>query len=260
MLLAVDIGNTNIKFGLFRGDQLEFVWRIATRRDKLTDEYAVILKNLFSLRDLHLDQVRACAISSVVPPLTGVFRELCRTYLQLEPLLLDANLDLGMKLLIDRPGELGADRIAHAVAAKARYGGPAIIIEFGTATVFDMVSSDGDYLGGAIAPGLVLSSQALASAAAKLVQVEFTAPPSVIGKNTVQAMQSGIVIGYASLVEGMVRRLRAAMGARAVVIASGGMAKTIHEVLKGEDIIDHLDQHLVLEGLRLIHDRHDTAS
>jgi type III pantothenate kinase len=255
MLLAIDIGNTNIKFGLFDGEKLEFVWRISTRRDKLTDEYAVILKNLFGLRDLHLDQVQGCAISSVVPPLTDVFRELCKTYLQLEPLVLDSGLDLGMRLLIDRPGELGADRIAHAVAAKERYGGPAIIIEFGTATVFDMVSHDGDYLGGAIAPGIGLSSQALSNAAAKLVQVEFVRPPNVIGKNTVQAMQSGIVIGYASLVEGMVRRLRSEMGARATVIASGGMAKTILEVLENDNIIDHLDQHLVLEGLHLIYKR-----
>ncbi len=251
MLLAVDIGNTNIKFGLFKGDHLEFVWRIATRRDKLTDEYAVILKNLFGLRELHLSDVQGCAISSVVPPLTGVFAELCKTYLDLEPLLLDSSLDLGMNLLIERPSELGADRIAHALAAKTRYGGPTIIIEFGTATVFDIVSHGGDYVGGVIAPGIALSSQALTSAAAKLMQVEFTKPPNVIGKNTVQAMQSGIVIGYASLVEGMVRRLRTELGARATVIASGGMAQTIHGVLEHDEIIDHLDQHLVLEGLRL---------
>jgi type III pantothenate kinase len=254
MLLAIDIGNTNIKFGLYDGDTRVEVWRISTERHKLTDDYAVIVHNLFALRKYDLALVRGCAISCVVPPLTAVFIELSRNYLGVEPIVIGPGVKTGMRLLIDTPRELGADRVAHAVAAYHRYGGPVIVIEFGTATVFDIVSREGDYIGGAIAPGIAISAEALSRSAAKLYQVDLVRPPRVIGKNTVHYMQSGIVLGWAALTEGLVHRMWDELGERATVVATGGLAQVIMDALPDNDkVIDAIADNLVLEGLHRIY-------
>jgi type III pantothenate kinase len=255
MLLAIDIGNTHIKLGLYDGAERIVVWRIATDRQKLTDEYAVIVHNLFALQNIDMQRVRGCALSCVVPALTDVFCDLARTYLGVEPLVIGPGVKTGLRLMIDTPRELGADRVAHAVAAFRRFGGPVIVIEFGTATVFDVVSRDGDYIGGVIAPNIVVSAEALAKAAARLYQVEVVRPQRVIGKNTVQYMQSGIVFGYAGLVEGLVHRLWDELGERATVVATGGLARVVLDALPPDDrVIDHVADHLVLEGVRLIYE------
>jgi type III pantothenate kinase len=255
MLLTIDIGNTNIKLGLYNGAEQVVVWRISTDRQRLTDEYAVLIRNLFALQGHDLSIVHGCAISCVVPVLTGVFVDLARRYLGIEPVVVGPGVKTGMRLLIDTPRELGPDRVAHAVAGYQRHGGPVIVIEFGTATVFDIVSHTGDYVGGVIAPGIAISAEALAKAAAKLYQVDLVPPPRVIGKNTVHYMQSGIIFGYASLTEGLVRRIWAELGTQGVVVATGGMAEVIAKVLNGENrVIDHVEHYLVLEGLRIIFD------
>lgn len=253
MLLAIDIGNTNIKLGLYDGAELAVVWRLSTERHKLMDEYAVLVRNLFELRGYDLSSVHGCAIACVVPTLTNVFVELARQYLRVEPIVIGPGVKTGLRLLIDTPRELGADRVAHALAAYRRYGAPVIVVEFGTATVFDVVSRDGDYIGGVIAPNIVISAEALARSAAKLYQVDVVRPPRVIGKNTVQYMQSGIVFGYAGLVEGLVHRIWDELGERAPVVATGGLAGLIMDALPPEHkIIDHVADYLVLEGVRLI--------
>jgi type III pantothenate kinase len=254
MLLAIDIGNTNIKLGLYDGDQRVVVWRIATERHRLTDDYAVVIRNLFALRGYDIGTVHGCAISCVVPSLSDVFAELARQYLHVEPVLLGPGIKTGMRLLIDTPRELGADRVAHAVAAFHTYGGPVIVVELGTATVFDIVSAEGDYIGGAIAPGMAVSAEALSNVAAKLYQVALVRPPRVIGKNTVHYMQSGIVYGYAGLVEGLIRRMWRELGTRATVVATGGMAGVIMDTFSGDaPVIDHIEPYLVLKGLHLIY-------
>ncbi len=255
MLLAIDVGNTNIKLGLYDSDERREVWRLSTQRHKLMDEYAVLVHNLFELRGYDMSSVSGCAIACVVPPLTDVFVELARKYLQVEPVVVGPGIKTGLRLMIDTPRELGADRVAHAVAAYRRYGGPVIVVEFGTATVFDVVSRDGDYIGGVIAPNIVISAEALGKTAAKLYQVEVVRPPRVIGKNTVQYMQSGIVFGYAGLVEGLVHRIWKELGERTTVVATGGLSDLIIDALStGDQVIDHVAEHLVLEGLRVIYE------
>ncbi len=254
MLLAIDVGNTNIKLGLYDGAEQVVVWRLSTQRHKLTDEYAVLVRNLFELRGHNIRSVKGCAMACVVPPLTDVFVELARQYLGVEPLVVGPGVKTGLRLLIDTPRELGADRVAHAVAAYQRFGAPVIVVEFGTATVFDVVARGGDYIGGVIAPNIVISTEALGKTAAKLYQVEVVRPHRVIGKNTVQYMQSGIAFGYAGLVEGLIHRIWAELGERATVVATGGLSRLIMDALPADDqVIDHVVDHLVLEGLRLIY-------
>lgn len=255
MLLAIDIGNTNIKLGLYHGQERRYVWRMRTERDKLTDEYAVTVHNLFELHGLDMAEVDGCAISCVVPQLTGVWTELVGRYLGIEPVVVGPGIKVGMRLLIDTPRELGADRVAHAVAALTRFGAPVIVVEFGTATVFDVVGHDGDYIGGVIAPNIVVSMEALATSAARLYQVEVARPARVIGKNTVQYMQSGIVYGYSSLVIGLIERIWAELGARAPVVATGGLANLVVDAMPPDrKVIDHVVDNLVLEGLRIIYE------
>lgn len=255
MLLAIDIGNTNIKLGLYQGQERLFVWRMRTERDKLTDEYAVTVHNLFELHGLDMESVDGCAISCVVPQLTAVWTELSRRYLKVEPVVIGPGIKVGMRLLIDTPRELGADRVAHAVAALKRYGAPVIVVEFGTATVFDVVSRDGDYIGGVIAPNIVVSMEALAASAARLHQVELARPARVIGKNTVQYMQSGSVYGYSSLVVGLIERIWEELGERAPVVATGGLANIVIEAMpRDRQVIDHVVDNMVLEGLRIIYE------
>jgi type III pantothenate kinase len=261
LLLAVDISNTGIKFGLYprvgsaeERDTLQARWRIATVREKTTDEYAVLLASLCHQAGIDLTEIGDVIISSVVPQLTPVFGELATKYLGREALVVTHAMDLGVRLLVDNPWETGADRMISALAAHAFYGGPAIVIQFGTATSFDCVSAEGDFLGGAIAPGLGISAEALARAASRLFQVELAPPPSALGKNTTNSMQSGIVYGHVGLVEGLVTRLRAEpqVGEQARVIAHGGLADIMARVTPAIEIVD---ANLILRGLRVAYDR-----
>jgi type III pantothenate kinase len=258
LLLTVDISNTGIKFGVYPRGRAELVarWRIATVRDKTSDEYAMLLTDLLRHHHLRLDAIEAAIMSSVVPPLTPVFQELARTYLGREAIIVTHNTDLGIHLLVDNPWETGADRMLSALAVHRLYGGPAIVIQFGTATTFDCVSASGDYLGGAIAPGLGISAEALTRAASRLYQVELTAPPHAIGKNTTRAMQSGIIYGHVGLVEGLVARLRAELvldgDASVRVIAHGGYAEIMAQATP---CIDQVNPNIILEGLRLTYER-----
>jgi type III pantothenate kinase len=255
LLLAIDISNTGIKFGLFplHSGELRARWRIATNREKTADEYAVLLAELCRHEGLRLDAIAAVIFSSVVPQLTPVFQEMAVRYLGREAVVVSHELDLGVRLLVDNPWETGADRIMSVLATHRTYGGPAIVIQFGTATSFDCVSAEGDFLGGAIAPGLGISAEALARAASRLYQVELVPPPAALGKNTMHSMQSGIVYGHVGLVEGLVTRLRAEVpsGERATVIAHGGLADVIARVTP---CIDVVDANLILNGLRLAYD------
>jgi type III pantothenate kinase len=251
MLLTIDIGNTNIKFGVYQGEQLLANWRVATERLKLADEYAALVGNLFALKSLDLRDVHGCAISCVVPPLTAQFRRLSRDYLEIEPVIIGPGVATGLRYSIDTPNELGSDRVANSVAAYHKRGGPVIAVAFGTATAFDVIAAGGEYIGGAIAPGIGISADALFRLAARLYQVELVRPPQVIGKNTVHYMQSGLLLGFAGLVEGLVRRMHAEMGAECPVVATGGLA----EVIAGEtSAITVVEPYLTLEGIRLIYE------
>ncbi len=261
LLLAVDISNTGIKFGLYPRDgsqsareTLRARWRVATVREKTTDEYAVLLASLCQQAGLGAEQIGDVIISSVVPQLTPVFGELATRYLGREALVVTHAMDLGIRLQVENPWETGADRMISTLAAHHFYGGPAIVIQFGTATSFDCVSAAGDFLGGAIAPGLGISAEALARAASRLYQVELAPPPAALGKNTTHSMQSGIVFGHVGLVEGLVARLRAEdeVGPGARVIAHGGLADVMARVTP---CIDVVDANLILRGLRVAYDR-----
>ena len=256
LLLAIDCSNTGIKFGVYphESDELQARWRVATVREKTVDEYAMLLASLCQHAGLRMEDISDVILASVVPPLTPVFQALASQYLNCEATVITYQLDLGIKLLVDNPWETGADRMISTLAAHRIYGGPAIVIQFGTATSFDCVSPEGDFLGGAIAPGLGISAEALASAASRLYQVELKPPPHAIGANTANSMQSGIVFGHAGLVEGLVTRLRAEIpgGARAKVIAHGGLADVMAGVT---DCIDVVDSNLLLRGLRIAFDQ-----
>ena len=251
MLLAIDIGNTNITFGLYEGENLGPRWRIRTIHEKMPDEYGVLLDQLFHHQGYRSQQITGVAIASVVPPLTQTFEKACRDYVGQEPLVVDAGVKTGVRIRYDRPRDVGADRIVDAAAVKALYSLPACVVDFGTATTFDAVSEEGDYLGGAIAPGIGIAAQALFERTAKLPRVELTRPPSAIGRNTPHAMQSGLLFGYVGLVEGMVTRFKAELGPETHVIATGGLA----EIIACEtDIVDVVDPWLTLHGLRIIYE------
>jgi type III pantothenate kinase len=251
MLLALDIGNTSIHIGLFNGEQLTATWRIGVEQEKLPDEYGVLLTTLLSTEGLAPKDVKACIIGCDVPPLIPTFEAVCRKFLKCEPLVVGHGLRTGIRILYDNPRQLGADRIIDAVAATKLYGVPVIVVDFGTATVFDAVNANGDYLGGAIAPGIGIASEALFSRAAMLYRVQLEFPPTAIGKNTIHAMQSGILYGYVGLVEGLVARFKEELGEDAKVVATGGLA---HEVASETKCIDVVDPELTLTGLRLIYD------
>lgn len=255
MLLCIDIGNTNITLGLYRGETLGPRWRLATNHERMPDEFALQLLGLLAHAGQKPADVAGVAIASVVPPLTGRWVEVCRTYLNHDPLVVDAGVRTGVRILYDEPGMVGADRIVDAVAAYRLYGGPACIVDFGTATTFDAISADGDYLGGAIAPGIGIAADALFARTAKLPRVEIARPPSVIGRNTVHAIQSGLLFGYVSLVEGMVARFRAELGPNMKVIGTGGLAELI---AKETPAIEILAPWLTLDGLRMIYEMNRT--
>lgn len=250
MLLCIDIGNTNITLGLYEGEALGPRWRLATTHDRMPDEFGVQLMGLLDHKNISVDQVDCSVIASVVPQLTDRWVQVCQIYLGCTPLVVDADTNTGVRILIDNPLSVGADRIVDAAAVHQLYGGPACVVDFGTATTFDAVSNMGDYLGGAIAPGIGIAADALAQRTAKLPRVDIAAPPSPIGRNTIHAMQSGLLYGYIGLVEGMVARFRNELGPEMKVIATGGLAELIGQ---HTDIIEIIAPWLTLDGLRLIY-------
>jgi type III pantothenate kinase len=250
MLLCIDIGNTNIAFGMYEGERLGPCWRIRTIHEKMPDEYGILVDQLLRHRGYRPEQVTGIAIASVVPPLTPVFEQACRDYIGQKPLVVDAGVKTGVRLRYE-PREVGADRVVNTAAVKALYGLPACVVDFGTAMIFDAVADNGDYLGGAIAPGIGVAAQAMFQRAAKLYPVDLTRPPSVIGRNTPHAMQSGLLFGYVSLVEGMVARFKAELGSETQVIATGGLADVI---ARETDVIDVVDPWLTLHGLRIVYE------
>jgi len=249
MLLCIDIGNTNITLGLYQGEELGPRWRLATDHDRMPDEFALQVLGLLQMAGLSPKDVDGAALASVVPPLTGKWVEVCRTSLGCEPLVVDAGVRTGVRIRYEDPKAVGADRVVDAAAAFRLYGGPAIIVDFGTATTFDAISAEGDYLGGAIAPGIGIAAEALFSRAAKLTRVEITRPPSAIGRNTTHSIQSGVLFGNVGLVEGMVARFRSELGGKATVIGTGGLAELI---ARETPILEVLAPWLTLDGLRMI--------
>lgn len=252
MLLAININNTQIKVGGYRGADLLFHWRIATDREKTDDEYAMILRELFRHTELQFAQVESVAVACVVPPLSDVFDRLCRRYFGVVPLMVGPGIRTGIRIHYENPKEVGADRICSAIAVFEKYGGPAIVVGFGTATTFTAVSATGDFLGGAIAPGVGISVQALAEHAAQLPYVELVKPRTMIARSTVTAMQAGIIYGFVGQVEEIVRRMRAELGGAATVVATGGWAEVLLDECR---CFDHYDPLLELEGLRIIYER-----
>jgi type III pantothenate kinase len=256
MLLAVDLGNTNVVLGLYEGSELVQTFRVATVRSRTEDEYAVLLQQLFSLRQLSFTSVSAAIIASVVPQLTDVMISAIRQAVGREPLIVGPGLKTGMSVLYDNPHDVGADRIVDAVAAYARYQAGVIVVDFGTATTFNCVSPKGEYLGGVIVPGVKVSLEGLMQSAAKLRPVELTAPPRVLGRNTTHALQSGIIHGYAAMVDGLVDRLVEELGFPCRIIATGGLSSLIGKHSKR---IEELDLNLTLEGLRILYERNSKA-
>ena len=253
MLLAVDVGNTNTVFAIWDGNNWLCRWRLVTDGERTADEYVVWLHQLLQLQDMTLDQLHSMVISSVVPDTNFHLSQFARTYLKSEPLIVGApNVTLGLKIRIDEPASVGADRLANAVGAHMKYPGDAIVIDFGTATTFDLVEADGAYAGGIISPGIHLSVEALHNAAAKLPNIAIEKPEVVIGKDTISAMQSGIYWGYVGLIEGLVARIRKEQGRQLQVIATGGLA---HLFGSGTQIIEQIDDDLTIDGLREIYRR-----
>lgn len=252
MLLVVDVGNTNTVLGLYDGERLVHDFRIETSQGRTSDEYHVLLLNLLQLAGVERSDVRASILASVVPPLNDTVIDAVDRAFDHEIMLVGPGIKTGMPVLAENPREVGADRIVNSVAAYERVQGAAIVVDFGTATTFDCISDKGEYLGGAIAPGMEISANALFASAAKLPRSEIARPPRAIGRNTVHSMQSGIVYGYVGLVDGLVRRLAAEIGTEVTVIATGGLATLIEP---DSETIDEVDEFLTLEGLRLIYMR-----
>jgi len=251
MLLAVDIGNTSTTLGVFDGEKLRATWHVATGVHRMSDEYAALLLNLLRQQGLDTTDIKAVALCSVVPPLISTFEELFKRYFNIEPLVVGAGVKTGVRIRMDNPREVGADRIADAAAAHHLYGGPVIVIDLGTATTFGIISKEGDYIGGIIATGIATAAEALFTRTAQLPRVELFHPKHVIGSNTVAAIQSGIIYGYASLVEGMLARIHKELGVKAKVVATGGYAGLI---AKETRVIDVVNPDLTLIGLRLIYE------
>ena len=250
MLLAIDIGNTNITLGVFEDKELRATWRIATGLDRMPDEYAALLLNLLHQQGLNSPDITKVALCSVTPPLAAVFEELSQRYFHVSPLVVGAGVKTGVSIRMDNPREVGADRIVNAAAAHHLYGGPIIIADLGTATTFDTVSREGNYLGGAIAPGIYIAAESLFTRAAMLPRVELTRPEHAIGTSTITAIQSGLVFGYVGLIEGIVARIQQELGEKAKVVATGGYAELL---AKETPVIEIVNPDLTLIGLRLVY-------
>lgn len=249
MLLTIDVGNTNLTLGLYEGKELGRHWRLATDHARMPDEYGLQFLGLLQNAGRTSADLTGVVLASVVPNLTGRVIQACQEYLKQDPLVVDTGVKTGIRIRYEDPRAVGADRVADAVAVVHLYGGPACVIDFGTATTFNAITKEGDYLGGAITAGVNLAAEALYTRAAKLPRMELQRPPSVIGRNTVHAMQSGLLFGYVSMVEGMVARFRSELGSDMKVIATGGLAEV---VAKETDVIDVISPWLTLEGLRII--------
>src|ERR1700723_2149360 len=260
MLLALDVGNTNTKLGLYRLDteahELAANWRLTTHRTQTVDEYGALFINLFHMKGIDPAQVKHIIISSVVPPLDSTLRQMCESTFHIEPMFVEPGIKTGMPVLVDNPTELGADRLCDSIAAFEKYGGPCIVVDFGTATKFEVISERGEYLGGAIAPGLGLSADALFSRAARLSRVDIKRPDKVIGTNTVGHLQSGLYYGYIGLVDGILERIFEELGKKPRVIATGGLARM---VAADSRYISEIDEMLTLDGLRILFERNRTV-
>jgi type III pantothenate kinase len=263
MLLTLDVGNTNTVLGLYRLDApaqeasaLVADWRVTTHLKQTADEYGVLFLNLFAMHDIKASEVEAIIISSVVPPIESTLRRVCEHYFKVKPIFIEPGIRTGMPILVDNPAELGADRLVNDVAAFARYGGPVVVVDFGTATTFDVVTANGEYVGGVIAPGLGISADALFARAAKLARVDIKKPSRVIGTNTITNLQSGLFYGYIGLVDGILERMLEEMKATQPkapkVIATGGLARLIVEDSKYIEVVDEM---LTLDGLRIIYEK-----
>jgi type III pantothenate kinase len=249
MLLTIDIGNTNLTLGLYEGEQLGAHWRLATDNNRMPDEYGLQFLGLLQNAGKTLKDIHGISLASVVPPLTGRVIQACREYLKQEPLVVDTGVKTGIKIRYEDPKAVGADRVCDAVAVLKFYGGPACVVDFGTATTFNAITKEGEYLGGAITAGVNLAAESLFTRAAKLPRIDLQRPPSVIGRNTIHAMQSGLIFGYVSMVEGMVARFRSELGNDMKVIATGGMAEVI---AKETQVVSFIAPWLTLDGLRII--------
>ncbi len=255
LLLTIDAGNTNTVLGVHEGATLKAHWRLTTRREQTADEYGILVRNLFAASGFEPRQIEGVAIASVVPPLTPVLVDLARTYLAQEPLVIEPGVRTGMPILYEPPGDVGADRIVNGVAAFAAYGGPVIVVDFGTATTFDVVTKKGEYVGGVICPGVGISADALFQRAARLPRVDVRNPGRVIGRSTVGSIQAGLYFGYAEMVQGIIGRIKAELGEPARVVATGGLAESLAADIPA---IEAVDPALTLTGLRLIWERNRT--
>ncbi len=251
MLLVVDIGNTSITIGLYKTEKLGPRWRLASDNERTSDEYGILMIQLLEQSGVRPEQVNEIAIASVVPPLTGTIENACRDYLNCVPLIVDAGTRTGIPLRYEDPKQVGADRVVNAAAVRRLYKGPVCVVDFGTATIFDAISAEGEYLGGAIAPGIGIASDALFRRAAKLPRVEILRPPAAIGRNTVHSLQSGLLYGYVGLVDGMVNRFRAERGPDMKTVGTGALVELIARETRSIDIIEPW---LALQGLKIIHD------
>jgi type III pantothenate kinase len=252
LLLTIDAGNSNTVFGVHDGAELRAHWRLTTRREQTADEYGVLVRNLFSGSGVQPGQIEGVALASVVPPLTPVLIELSREYLRQEPLVVEPGVKTGMPILYEPPSDVGADRIVNGVAALAQYGGPVVVVDFGTATTFDVVTRKGEYAGGVICPGIGISADALFQRAARLPRVDVRNPGKVIGRSTVGSIQAGLYYGYAAMVEGIIARIRGELGEPAKVVATGGLAEALAADMPSLEAVDPV---LTLTGLRLIWER-----